>query len=233
MPCSRGHTDGQQEQQQDAGAEAAAPPNRGGGAWQQHARARPPAAPRPARDHLPHKLVRLLLLAALLKHAVDCSRGSTQQTSDAGRAPGMACLAHRRHLHTRPPQPTAVQQLAIHCGTQQHPPASPIISLVISMRSFCFSNSRMILATAGRFMRRFIWPIALVAPAIASPMACVDLSVCRRAAGGGSGAVDGTQRTAEASVGGVQPRRSCLAACAACGDSSVISVILEICFAPH
>lgn len=39
-------------------------------------------------------------------------------------------------------------------------PASPIISLVISMRSFCFSNSRMILATAGRFMRRFMAPMA-------------------------------------------------------------------------
>jgi hypothetical protein len=55
--------------------------------------------------------------------------------------------------------------------------ASPIISDVISMRSFCFSNSRMIFDRAGRFICLFMAAMALVAPRMASAMACVDLSV--------------------------------------------------------
>jgi hypothetical protein len=75
--------------------------------------------------------------------------------------------------------------------------ASPIISLVISIRSFCFSNSRMMFWMEGRFMRLFIIFIAcnphsqmgdytshrlhkstVVAPRMASAMACVDFRVC-------------------------------------------------------
>lgn len=74
------------------------------------------------------------------------------------------------------------------------------------MRSFCFSNSRMILATAGRFMRRFMAPMALVAPAIASPIACVDLSVCGRTGQGkgGRGGLAGVASDGIAAVGAGQ-----------------------------
>ena len=58
--------------------------------------------------------------------------------------------------------------------------ASPMTSLVISMRSFCTSNSRMIFCSAGRFIWRFMAPIARVAPFIASLIACVLFSVCGR-----------------------------------------------------
>lgn len=77
------------------------------------------------------------------------------------------------------------------------------------MRSFCFSNSRMILATAGRFMRRFIAAMALVAPAMASPMAWVDLSVCGWEESPWAGDREDWRSQPSEGAKGVHPMKSC------------------------
>jgi hypothetical protein len=53
--------------------------------------------------------------------------------------------------------------VCVHLTSKASSTASPIISLVISMRSFCRSNSRMICCSCGKLSRRFMTRMACVA----------------------------------------------------------------------
>ena len=110
-------------------------------------------------QHLVHKLVclPLLILALLARNHVSVL-----------------------FVDKTPRESWQVEALREQCTSKASSMASPIISLVISMRSFCLSNSRMIFCNAGMFICLFIRPMAFVAPLMASAMACVDLRVCKQ-----------------------------------------------------